>query len=246
MQISYNLKMSKPLIIFVTIIVIYIIVQTAYSGYYLLKGWELADKTNLKDIKYENNKSKITVFVNGDSVGAGVGAASIKNTAVGRFASYLEQKHSVELINKSKSGQKMANMLETVPDKKYDVVVLIVSSNDLFHLTPISKFKQNTEKVLGIYSQKSDKVILVGPGKVYGSVVIPFPLRFIYKIQAPKYAIIIDEEAKKYKNVIHMNPIDPPPDIGPYKYTDAEDKFHPNDEGHRFWFDLIKKGFERS
>ncbi len=130
--------------------------------------------------------------------------------------------------------------LKQIPNEKFNITILVISSNNLFHFTSLSDFKNNTKKVLGRYSKISDKLILIGPGRVFDAKAIPLFLKPMYKAQGEKYARIIDEEAKNYANVFHVNPLNT--SINPQEYgdTNASDGFHPNDEGHRFWFSLLK------
>lgn len=68
----------------------------------------------------------------------------------------------------------------------------------------------------------------------------PFPLRALYKSRAGIYSKILKSEVAKHKNTVYINPTEIDVDKNIYKSISAEDKFHPNDEGHRFWFDIIK------
>jgi hypothetical protein len=53
------------------------------------------------------------------------------------------------------------------------------------------------------------------------------------------------EEAERFDNVIYVNPFEHSSSREDYGYTLAADKFHPNDQGHKYWFDLIIQGLEK-
>lgn len=224
------------------LILTYILVQAAYSTYYSRKGMALAKITYTQDLVLGDPKDPpLKVFIDGDSVGAGVGATSFEKSLVGRLSGYLAKDHYVALKNESINGSKMTDMLlRNVPSEKQDLIILIVSSNDLFHFTNLGEFEKSTSEVLQKYAKLTSKLIIQGPGRVFDAPALPLPVRFIYKLQAPKYAAIIANEAKKYQNVLHVNPINPPIDLTGYGHGSSPDKFHPDDEGYRFWFDMLK------
>lgn len=182
------------------------------------------------------------LFAAGDSVGAGVGASTFETSVVGRVAEYLSRNRSVKLTNKSVSGYKMHDILKiTPPSKKHDLILLIVSSNNLFRFTNLTDFKKDTEEVFKRYAPKADKIIIIGPGRIFDAGAIPLMLKPLYGFMGWKYAGIMRTESLKYKNIIYINPFETKMMKDNYQDTSASDHFHPNDEGHRFWFDLIKK-----
>lgn len=197
--------------------------------------------------KVLGNGKQFKLFVLGDSVGAGVGATSFEKSVVGRVANELAKNHQVHLINNSVSGYQMKDVLEAPPpSEKQDVLLIIAGSNNLFHFTNLKAFSTDTGNVLKKFSPLASKVILVGPGRVFDADAIPFFLKPIYKIQGKKYAQILKEEAGKFGSVEYVNPLSTEISHDKYGATSASDNFHPNDEGHRFWFDLISPNFQRN
>ncbi len=236
--------MRKMILLLLAFILIAILVQVIYTTYYLRKG-SLLSQTVYSQTYEAGDKIKpvFKVLVTGDSIAAGVGSSSFETSVTGRIANYLSENHHVILKNGAYSGAKMADLLNRpVSAEKQDLIVLIVSSNNLFRFTDLSEFKKATKEVLSRYSILTNKLIIVGPGRVFDAPALPWLLRQVYKIQAPKYAAIIGDEAKRYPNIIYINPINPPKSLPEYGHTLADDNFHPNDEGHRFWFDMIKTG----
>lgn len=224
------------------LIVLYSVLQGLYTYYYFNRSAALTRHTytGQKNIGKSTNPT-FSILIDGDSVGAGVGASSFDTSVAGRIANYKAQESYVQMLNNSVSGSKMKDLVDReIPQEKYDLVVLIISSNDLFRFTNIGDFKNYTNKVLEKYSKLCDKLIIVGPGRLFDSTAIPIVLKPIYKIQSVKYADVISQSAKKFSNVIYINPLDTKVRRSEYGYTGATDGFHPNDEGHRFWFDLIR------
>ncbi len=218
----------------------YIVFQLFYSGFFFLKSRNLIENPHTGDFILGKGPEYL-MLVAGDSVGAGVGASSFETSVVGRVATYLSRNRTVKLSNKSVSGYRMPDLMSvTLPSRKQNLILLIIGSNNLFHFTDINRFRIDTGKVLSLYSPKTDKLILVGPGRVFDADAIPLPLKPVYKTLGNNYAKIMAEEASKYKNVVYVNPLSANPPDKNYGFTGATDHFHPNDEGHRFWFDLIK------
>ncbi len=226
----------------ILILVSYILIEALLFTFHSYKASSLVKKTYTgKFILGNSSLPSYKVLVVGDSVGAGVGATSFETSVVGRVGNELSKSNNVRLNNLSVSGYKMNNVLDTkIPDDKYDLVLLIVSSNDLFHMTNMDRFKKDADFVLGKYSKVSKKVIIIGPGRLFDARAIPLVIKPIFRLMADRYSDELALLSKKYPNVTHVSPIKTSLSMMQYGYTGASDRFHPNDEGHRFWFDLIK------
>jgi len=233
---------KKSMLIFFGLILIYVVSLIIVFGYYVKKGGKLSKTVYTENLKLgDNSNPEFKVFIGGDSIATGVGANSFEKSTAGRLANYLAKNNKVTLINEAENGAKMIDVLNGKgPQERQDLIILIVSSNDLLRLTNLKNFEDATKKVLEKYSKLADKLIIAGPGRVFHPSIIPIPLRFIYKLKAPEYASIIAEEARKYPNVVHISPLKPPVDFSKYEDVYSSDRFHPNDEGHRLWFDMIK------
>ncbi len=225
------------LFILIALIFAFLVAQLIYSAYYFQKARILAKAIYANDLEIgKKNNPTLKVLVGGDSIATGVGATNAQTSTAGRLANYLAKSNYVVFKNKATNGAKMADLLnETLPSEKQDLIILIVSSNDLLYLTNFKKFEMATKKVLEKYSKLTKKLIIIGPGRIDSCIAIPLPLRLIYKIQGPKYASIIKSQAKHYPNIVYLKPDWPP------QGTFSSDKFHPNDEGHKVWFERIKK-----
>lgn len=220
---------------------IYLITQAIYSIYYFRIATKLSQTTYARRTQLGNNtKPPLKVFIDGDSVGAGVGATSFETSLAGRIGNFLSENYFVEFENKSVSGKKMADVLSDVPANFQDVTVLVISSNNLFRFTELGQFTNDTKKVFELFAPKTKKLILIGPGRVADSNAIPLIMKPLYRHQGKKYAEIISTEAKKYQNIAHVNPQSGESSEKKYGYTLSSDKFHPNDSGHTYWFDLLK------
>lgn len=226
----------KSLIIATALIAAYIVAQAAFSGYHIRKGRELAKTTYAGVTEYgDKSKPEFKLFMAGDSLAAGVGASNANKSLAGLVAQSFPGKH-VTFTNFAVSGSRMKDITAS-PKEKQDLTVLVISSNDLTHLTSQKEFERQTEEALNLYTSKSKRVILVGPADIGGTTLIPLAMKPVYKLQRPKYASIMKKTASKYENVTFANPADF--SKKPYGHTEAADGFHPNDSGHRYWADVI-------
>ncbi len=221
----------------ILIVAAYIITQLFFTGYLSNKAKKLP-KVPYAGVTEHGKKSKpvFRVFLAGDSIAAGVGASSPESSMAGRLAYGLAKSHHVLFNNSAVSGSRMADMAK-LPAERQNLVVLVISSNDLYHFTPLKKFELETQKVLSAYSNLSKETIIVGPGNIGGATAVPLIMRPFYNLQKPKYAAILKRASSSYPNVSYVNPADF--NIKSYGHTEAADGFHPNDNGHRFWADLV-------
>ncbi len=223
----------------------YIVIQLIYSGYYIKNGRGKLSKHEFKrEIVIDTangSKNVLKLFISGDSLAIRLGATAFETFIPGRVSNFFARDNIVEFKNAAVSGAKMRDVLNfPKPKEQQDIIGMIISSNDLLRFTPYDKFEDSTQKVVGVYAQLTDKLIIVGPGRVEDSPIIPIFVKPIYNFRARKYAEIIKEESKKYKNVSYINPREAPEGIVQVKNWQSPDKFHPSDEGQVFWFELVK------
>lgn len=232
------------LLIIFFLILLYTVLQTIYTGYYSMQARKL-NQTSWSGKRELGEKTKpvFRLFIAGDSVGAGVGSTSFETSLAGRLANYFAQDHFVHYENVAVTGDRMANLVNRpVPNEIQDLTVLIVSSNDHFRFVNYKDFEESTKKVFERYASKSKRLIIIGPGNIAEPRTIPLVVKPIYYFRGPKYAEILNRNSATFENITHVNPLKPPEGLPNYGHTYAADNFHPNDEGHRFWFDMIRLG----
>ncbi|MBI2143270.1 hypothetical protein HYU20_02925 [Candidatus Woesearchaeota archaeon] len=230
----------KPLAIVFAIIAAYSVAQLLFSGYhFFLKSPQLTKQSFAGQTEHGNKtKPELKLFLAGDSVAAGVGASSFSTSMGGRIASALARENHVSFTNAAKSGNRMADVA-AVPREKQDIIVLFIASNDLYHFTNLRKFENDTEAAMERYSKLAGKVIIIGPADIAGATAIPLIMKPLYNLRWQKYAAIMKTAASKHKNVTYVYPAEHKAKLRTYGHTEAKDGFHPNDNGHRFWADLV-------
>lgn len=231
----------KAWLVIVAAIAAYAILQAAFTGYYSMKAKQLLKNLYTMNSEYGNSQSpELRVLLAGDSIAAGVGATSAETGMAGRIGAELGRKNHVTFTNSAKSGSRMADLLNApLPAKRQNITILFISSNDLFHLTNLEKFETDTEAVLKRYEKISVKVVLVGPGDIGGATLIPLVAKPIYNHKRQTYVNIMEKTAASHPKVTYINPLKHQDKLKEYGHTEAPDGFHPNDNGHRYWADII-------
>ncbi len=230
----------KVLLVIIIIIAAYAVMQTAFTQYYSMKSKALPQKLYPLNSEYGSSKSpELRVLLAGDSIAAGVGASSPETGMAGRIGAELGKKNHVIFTNIAVSGNRMADLLNSsLPPKKQNLTILVISSNDFFHFTNPAKFESDTEAVLSRYEKNTNKIILIGPGDIGGARAIPLFMKPTYNYKRGTYVNILEKAAAKHK-ITYVNPKDKKHDIKAYGRIEASDGFHPNDNGHKFWADII-------
>jgi lysophospholipase L1-like esterase len=234
----------KFLLILLLIFFLYLILQAIYSFYYIRKA-NILNKTTFvgKRLVGSEEKPIFKLFIAGDSISAGVGASKIETSVAGRLAEHLSAKYRVQVENIGIVGEQIENLKSRkLPEENQNLIILIISSNDLFHFTNLKEFEVDANTVIGRYSKLTNKLVLIGPGNIAEPAVIPLILKPIYAWKGPKYSQALSRAVKNCDNCFYVNPLEPPESLPNYGNTYAGDNFHPNDEGHRYWFDMIRLG----
>lgn len=220
---------------------VYVIAQTIFSLYYYIKGKNLSKITYTGIFRIGNkNNPKFKLYVSGDSVATGVGASSLHKSTAFRIAKAISKKKYVTLTNRGVSGFKVNDLIFQKSPKFQDLIVLIISSNDLFHFTNIKKFELQARKLINIYQKLAKKVIILGPLRVDTATAIPLFYRPIYYYKGFKYLNILKKISSKYKNVAHTSSYYLK-SKKQYGNIEGKDRFHPSDEGHRMYANMIIK-----
>lgn len=241
--------MNKYLKYFLLIFFLVFFIELIHTFYSLNNGIELSEKTFTSQISNINqSKPFLNILFLGDSIGAGVGAEKLEETAYYKFSDYLSNYFSINISNKAVSGNKVEDLLDDeilISNQKFNLTIMIISSNDLFRFTPKEEFESNVEKLFSSYLNISNKIIILGPGRVFEVSGIPFFMKPLYKARSSFYGDTITNISYKYSNIFHVNPLKNIP-VGEFYDIEAKDNFHPNNQGHTYWFELIKYGFNES
>jgi lysophospholipase L1-like esterase len=224
----------------------YVVLQFAYSSFFSYRSKEFIKRTYTTDQQLGSGPS-FTMYVAGDSIATGVGATSFEKSLVGQVATELAKNHQVNVKNDAVNGYRMAQLASVAdPQGTPDLILLSISSNDLFHFTNTKDFEVSARQVVERYSKLGKTLVIVGPGNV-GALdnATPLFLKPFYYLQRPKYVKILTEAVGSHSNAIHVDPEKDYDATGYGNATHPTDRFHLSEEGHRYWANLVIKALAK-
>lgn len=198
-----------------------------------------------------NNYNKDLVYVSlGDSLTAGVGVDSYKQSYPYLIAEKLSVKNNIILENRSVPGFKSSdikNMLLPIAiSDKPDIITLLVGINDIREDVSKKDFEKNYEQILKILTQKTKaKIYIINIPFIGSSSLILPPYNYYFNFKTKEFNEIIKDLAQK-NNVSY---------IDLYSLTTKEfkksdsyysvDLFHPSAEGYAFLANVIYDNFNK-
>ena len=219
----------------------YIVVQTAWTGWNIRKSRSL-EPVAVGQRTLGAGDELVSVFVTGDSAGAGFGATSWETSFIGRVALSLAEDQRVEVRNTSVSGARMADAAtHPLPDRPVDLVILSAGSNDLLHLTGADELQRAALEVLERYGEVAGRVAVIGPGMIHGAPADPLVLRVVHWLRRPAYVEALRRAAAEAGAIY----VDPCGDMDSLTEKQIEetvsdvDNFHLSDAGHAWWAQRI-------
>jgi len=187
----------------------------------------------------------LRVAVLGDSTVAGVGSPteleSLPVLIAQRVADSLGR--SVEVKGFGVPGARTATLTSdqlALEVAAFDVVVLVIGSNDATHATPWPDMRRQTVEMLDQATAGGAAVILAGTPRFSGTEIIPEPLRTM----VDRYSgILRGEQRSAVTEVPSVRFVDLAADASPRfegrPDATSSDGFHPSPIGYGFWADAI-------
>ncbi|REJ79696.1 MAG: hypothetical protein DWQ36_16565 [Acidobacteria bacterium] len=219
----------------------YIVLQTAWTGWNILRSRSL-EPVAVGSRAIGSGGPVLSMFVTGDSAGAGLGATSWQTSFVGRVALSLATGRHVEVRNTSVSGAKMADLsAHSLPENPVDLVLLSAGSNDLFHLTGAEDLERSAVEVLERYGEVARQVAVIGPGMIHGAPADPLVLRLVHWLRRPAYVEALRRAAAE-AGATYVDPCGDMDSLTDQQIEDTVsdvDNFHLSDAGHAWWAQRI-------
>ena len=186
----------------------------------------------------------IRLAVLGDSTVAGVGSPTERESLAVLIAQRTADLagRPVEVVGFGISGARTATLTSEqlpVPDG-FDVVVLVIGSNDATHATPWPDLRRQTVEMLGLATEGEARVVLAGAPRFSGTQIIPEPLRTM----VDRYAGVLREEqrtaAAGFPGARFVDiAAEASPRFEGRPDATSSDGFHPSPIGYGFWADEI-------
>lgn len=186
------------------------------------------------------------ILIIGDSIAHGKGAKSKESTFEGCLKKdYPEAKIENYALDGAKT-QDVLEQLKKAKENKYDLIVLNVGMNDVFHLTTYKHLKENLEKLLKQVNKKGKKIVMSTGGDIELAPKIFWPFNKIFGVEEKRLIKLFGDFSKKigitYVDLSKEKSLAEEIKSNPKKYL-SEDNLHPNDEGYKLWYSLLKKHF---
>lgn len=171
----------------------------------------------------------------GDSIIAGVGAATLTTALVGQTALHLSRRlgRRIEWSAHAHSGASCEDMLRgLVPAlavRDADFVLLSVGVNDVTTLSGLRRWRRNLDALLAAMRTNSPRAIIAVAGlPPLGSFpLLPQPLRAVLGLRGRQFDSVAREEAARHASVVHV----PLPSISAPEQFCA-DGFHPSESSY--------------
>lgn len=192
----------------------------------------------------ESDEAPVRLAVLGDSTVAGVGSPTEAESLAVLIAQRVadDARRPVEVVGFGISGARTATLTSEqlpIPDG-FDVVVLVVGSNDATHATPWYEMRRHTVEMLDLATAAGADVILAGTPRFNGTEIIPEPLRTM----VDRYSGVLRGEqraaAAEFSTVRFVDlAADASPRFEGRPDATSSDGFHPSPIGYGFWADSI-------
>lgn len=168
----------------------------------------------------------------GDSVIAGVGAATFENALVGNTALAVARRFDVSVewtaLGKigAPVGQVYEDLLPRVPKHKYDIMVVSVGVNDVTGLKRSAVFRSELQALLAALHAHSPnaQIVVLGMPPMRSFPLLPRPLRWILGLRGRTLDQIIQQVAAEQPGA-YCIPLEIEPDPSMF----AADGYHPSE-----------------
>ncbi len=248
MKKAYNHKWMTPLLIFFGLLVGFFVVDLLFLKF---NGTPVPAPDIPRQPLVYGSGEPLNYVVMGDSTAVGQGGDYEKGIAT-ESARHLAKDHKVTMVNTAVSGARAKDVftkqLDSAMKAKPDVVLILVGSNDVTHLTSTASIKNSIAGAVESLEKVNCnvKIILTGSAQMGAVLRIPQPLRLLaeQRVKPVNNAFIsITKESS-----LTFSPIaDKTGDTFKKDRTlFAADKFHPNTKGYQVWVPVINDSLDEA
>lgn len=190
----------------------------------------------------------LRLAVLGDSTAAGVGAAGVEQSLPVQVAERVaaQQGRPVEVVGLGLSGARMADVTtrqaELLEERAFDVVLVVVGSNDATHVTPPWAVEEQATAMLRAVRDASGgaEVVLGGVPEFTTVPALAQPLRGV----VGRYAGVVREGQRRAAAAVDgVRFVDIAAEASPrflgVPESMSSDGFHPSAMGYGFWADAL-------
>lgn len=187
----------------------------------------------------------LRLAVLGDSTVAGIGSPTAETSLPGLIASRLADRlgRPVEVVGFGVSGARTADVADAQVERVldgFDVVVVVIGSNDATHATAPWDVRRDTERLLARLRDAGLSPVLAGTPRFSGNRIIPEPIKTAVDVHSGvlRGAQRAAAEAVPGARFVDIAADASPRFVGRPDAT-SSDGFHPSPVGYGFWADAI-------
>ncbi len=191
---------------------------------------------------YGDGKHPAKLFVIGESTVAGLGARDHERALAGQFARFLGDHlgRSVAWKVVGRNGvtarRTIDELLPTMPDERYDYILVGLGGNDVLKLSSPVKWRRDMTELLGILRERNpDAIIFLSncPMIIY-SPILPQPIKALLWQLSQMHNANIKEFTRKMKNIYYY-----PQPVEVMLEGFFADGIHPSEQGYRDWAEAM-------
>ncbi len=229
-------------------IIFLFVYQALRMIYILLRNKQLSFES--KRWSSAETKSR-RVLILGDSTAVGTGATRAEETIAGRFARDFPD---TQIVNLGKNGglvRDLSAQIDTVQNEHFDMVIISVGGNDVWHMTGDHAIARHLQKELPrVKAMSGHRVIFLIYNNIGDAPLFPKPLQYFLKRRGDHIHNLMRTIARSLKvptielfSTANNNPFLKSP-----KTLFAADGIHPSSRGyqiwyHRMWLEMVRQGF---
>jgi len=182
--------------------------------------------------------AKYKVLFAGDSTAVGTGLVDNSQSTSGLFSRDFPE---ADVENHSRNGLRLkglADILNTLQDKEFDLAVLQIGANDILDFTPMAQIQDDQRHVLDLTKHIAKKIIILHSGDIGQAPMLIWPFTLIYtwrSLKVREIYIASQDDRVSYVDIYAFN-----------KGRDlsqgySNDRLHLNKEGYALWYSYIKR-----
>jgi lysophospholipase L1-like esterase len=179
----------------------------------------------------------------GDETGVGIGSVDARASVAGRLAAAFP---GTEIVNRSHDGAQSSDIAAQIAtsDGKFDLVLILVGSNDATHFSSKPTMTLAAEVALEAASARSEHIAVVPPPDVGAAPLWLWPLNAVLtrRARAVRRAW---QMATRERTGVHLVELRLPRHRDPFRIAPGRfyspDGVHPNGEGYALWFAQITR-----
>lgn len=222
------------------IIDVFIVLSALKMLWHLSLNRSLASRAKAFSVHHQYPLKKVLIL--GDSTAVGTGADRPEDTLSGKLARDIPQ---VTIHNRSGNGARVRDLLpilQSIGSARYDLVIISIGGNDIWHLSSPEKLKRQLSILLDWTNRISNQhVILLGYSNIGSAPLFPKWARGYLGRRALRqrdlFRQVAHEKHVKFVDLLTADSTDPfqkNPEV-----FFSKDGIHPSSAGYHLWYQMM-------